>query len=159
VAVVPVQPPGLQDAVGIAVLARPAHVVHDFVPPVFQDRRADASADIGERLIPRHLPPLSRSSIAVAAQGIEDPVGILELVGGDDALRAGPAAAARVKRVALDLADGELFLVDVGQNAACRFAVETDAGNDPVVPAVLFRPARGFEIHVVVPRRGIRMRF
>src|SRR6185369_10249538 len=60
--------------------------------------------------------------------------------------------------IALDLADGQLFLVDVGQDAACRFAVEADAGNDPVVPAVLLRPAGGFEIHVVVPRRGIRMR-
>jgi hypothetical protein len=158
VAVVAVEAPGLQHAVGVAVFARPADVIHDFVPPVFDNRPADALADIGERFVPRHLPPLAGSALAVAAERVEDSIGIFELVGCDDAFRARAPATARMERVALDLADGELFLVDIGQDPARRFAVEADARDNPVVPPILLRPARRLEVDEVVPGRRIGVR-
>ena len=99
-------------------------------------------ANVGERLVPRHLLPPARSTIAVSLERIQDPVGILQLIRGDDSLRAGPAAAARVERVALDFPDRQVLLVDVSEDAARRLAVEADARDDPVAPPVFFRPAR-----------------
>ena len=94
----------------------------------------------------------------VALQRIEDAIGILELVRRDDALGAGAAAAARMHRVAFDLADVQRLLVDVREDAARRLAVEADARNDPVAAPVLLRPARRLEVDVVVPlgRIGVR---
>src|SRR5258708_2593848 len=105
VAVVAVDAPGLQHPVRVAVLARTADVVHQFVPAAFLDRGANAAADVAERLVPRDARPLACAALARAAQGIQDAVGILELVRRDDALGARAAAAARVHRVAFDLAD------------------------------------------------------
>src|SRR5207245_3487671 len=76
----------------------------------------------------------------------------------DDALRARTAAAAGMERIAFDLANRQLFFVDVRQDAAGRFAVEADARNDPVVPAILLGPTRRLEVDVIVPRGGIGVR-
>ena len=157
-AVVSIHAPRLQDAVRVAVLAGTADVVHDFVPPVLDDRLPYASRDVVQRLVPRHLAPLSRSPLAAAFERVEDPVGILELVGRDDALRARTAAAARVQRIALDLADLQLLLVHVGEDAARRLAVEAGTRDDPVVLPIFLRPARGLEIHVVIPGRRVWVR-
>src|SRR5207244_6195417 len=98
-----------------------------------------------------HLPPRAGSALAIALERIENAIRIVELVRRDDALRARAPAAAGMDRIALDLSDGQLFLVDVREDAARRLAVEADARNDPVVPLVFFRPARRLEINVVVP--------
>ena len=158
VAVVAVHAPRLQHAIGVAVLAGPPDVVHQLVAPSFLDRLADAPADVGERLVPRDALPLAFAALAGAPQRIEDAIRILELVRSDDPLRAGAPAAARMHRVAFDLADVHLLLVDVGEDAARRLAVEADGGNDPVVPPVLLRPARRLEVDVVVPLGRIGMR-
>ena len=50
--VVAVDAPRLEHPLGVAVLARPADVVHDLVVAVLHDRPPDAVADLVERLIP-----------------------------------------------------------------------------------------------------------
>src|SRR6185503_10700854 len=120
--------------------------------------RADAAGDVVERIVPRHARPLAGAAIAVAPHWIEDAIRILELIRRHHALGAGTAAAARVQRVALDLADAQVLLVDVGEDAARRLAVEADAGNDPVAPPLLLRPAGRLEVDVVVPARRVRVR-
>src|SRR5262249_42041655 len=82
---------------------------------------------------------------------------ILELIRRDDTLRARSAAAAWVERVPFNLANGQLFFVDVRQNAAGCLAVEADAWNNPVAAAVLSRPARRLVVDVVIPGRRIWM--
>src|SRR5260370_14143714 len=96
VAVVAVDAPGLQHPVRVAVLARTADVVHQFVPAAFLDRRANAAADVAERLVPRDARPLACAALAPAAPGVQDAVGILELVLRDDppCAPSGPAARA-----------------------------------------------------------------
>ena len=49
-AVVAVEAPRLQHAAGIPVFAWPPDVVHDFVPPVLDNRLAEAPGDVAERL-------------------------------------------------------------------------------------------------------------
>ena len=62
--------------------------------------------------------PLALAAFPRALERIENAVGIFELIRRDDALRAGAAAAAGVKRIAFDLADRQLIFVDVGEDAA-----------------------------------------
>src|SRR5262245_57058289 len=97
VAVVAVHAPRLQHAVRIAVLAGTADVIHQLVAASLDDRPADSSADVGERVLPRHALPRAAAARARALQRIEDAVRILELVRGDDPLGARAAAAARME--------------------------------------------------------------
>ena len=60
VAVVAVHPPALQHPLGVAILARAAHVVHDLVVAAFGDGGADAAADVGEGLLPTRPAPIAR---------------------------------------------------------------------------------------------------
>src|SRR5436190_2345202 len=154
-AVMAVDAPRLEHAVGVAVLAGAADVVHDFVAPVLDDRLADARSDVVERLVPRHACPLSGSAIAVALHREQDPIGIVELIGRHDALGARAAAAAGVQRIAFDLSDRQPLLIDVREDAAGRLAVEADARDDPVLPPLLPRPRRRLVLGVVVPFRRI----
>src|SRR6476646_10657582 len=158
VTVVAVDAPALQHAIDVAVLAGPADVVYHLVPPVLLNRLADPAADVFELLVPRDARPAAVAARAAALERIENAIWIFELIGRDDALGARAAARPGVDRVALDLANVEGLLVDVGENAARRLAVEADARNDPVAPAFLLRPAGGLEVHVVVPLRRVGMR-
>ena len=80
VRVVPVDAPGREHALGEAVLARTADVVHDLVVPVFLQRLADAGGDVVERVVPRDTLPLPFSTPAGPLQRMEDAVGIGDLV-------------------------------------------------------------------------------
>ena len=51
-AVVTVDPPRLQDAVGVAVLAGTADVIHDLVTPILENGFSDSRRDVVERLVP-----------------------------------------------------------------------------------------------------------
>src|SRR5262245_33570369 len=135
VAVVSVDAPRLEDPVRVSVFSRAADVIHDLVPTIFDDGFPDAAGNVLERLLPRDLTPLAGPAISVALERVQDAVGILQLVRCDDALCAGPAAAAGMDRIAFDLPDREALLVDVREDAARRFTVEADARYDPVVAA------------------------
>src|SRR5205814_2265083 len=80
VAVVRVGAPGPQDAVDIAVLARPADVVHDLVAPALDDRLPHPARDLVEDVVPGDLLPLALASLADAAHGHEDALRIADLV-------------------------------------------------------------------------------
>src|SRR5206468_12815867 len=112
VAVVTVHAPGLQHAIRVSVFAGAADVIHDFVAPVLADGLSNPPGDVIQRFVPWHLLPLPAAAIAGALQRIENAIGVVELIRCDDPLGAGPAAAARVERVALDFAHGEIVFVD-----------------------------------------------
>src|SRR6185503_954200 len=152
------EPPRLHDAIREPVLTGPAHVVHQLFSSSLDDGLADARAKLVEHLVPRHALPLAAAARAHAPQRIENAIRILELVRRDDALRARAAAAAGVHGIAFDLPDVERVLVDVGDDAARRFAVEADARNDPVAAPVLLRPTLGLKVDKLIPGRGIRVR-
>jgi hypothetical protein len=90
---------------------------------------------------------------------MHDAVGIVDLIDGRWPLGAQPAAARRMQRIPLELADFPRLLVDVGEQAASRFAVEASGGNELIVLfGALRRPTAGFDFHPIVPhlrrRRG-----
>ena len=151
VRVVAVHAPCRDDSLGVPVLARTPHVVDHLVAPVLLDGSADTPGDIVQRLVPRHLFPLALAPVAHALEGLQDAVGVVDLVEGGGTLRAVPPTAAGVQRVALDLVDVEAFLVDVGQQSARRLAVEAHRRHEGVVALLKVRQVVGAVVHPIVP--------
>ena len=157
VAVVAVDAPRLEDTVGVALFARTADVVHHAVLAAFDERGADLLPDLGERLVPGDALPLARAPLADATQGEHDPLGVVDLVDRGRTLGAVAAPAARVMRVALDLADLAGLLVVVGDEATAGFTVEAGGGDEGVVLLDLVGPGLGVEFGPVVPLLGRRV--
>ena len=89
--VVAIDTPGGQDALGVAILARAANVVHDFVATAFLERPPEAAGNITERLVPGDLLPLPLATFSRPFQGVEDAIRIVDLVECGWALGAVPA--------------------------------------------------------------------
>src|SRR6185312_13642068 len=80
VAVVAVDAPGGEHALGVAVFPRAADVVHDLVRRAALDRGANAPGEIVECHVPAHALPLPLAARTGAAQRIENALGIVDLV-------------------------------------------------------------------------------
>ena len=161
VAVVPVHAPGLEHAVDVAFGAGPAHVIGDFVVGALLQPFADSPGDVVQCVVPGHPFPLAAAPGARPAHGIENAVGVADLVDGRRALGAIPTPAGRVVGIALELADLHRLLVHVAQHAASCFAVEAGRGHHHVAFGLLPRPVLGLVLHPVVPlvrRRVVRER-
>ena len=75
VAVVAVDPPGVQDPLHVAVVAHPAHVVHDLVPGGPPGRPVPMRlADLVQGLVPGDALPETLAAIADPLHGVEDPL-------------------------------------------------------------------------------------
>ena len=162
VGVVAVHSPGEQHALDEAVLTVPTHVVHDLFATVLFDRRADATGDIVENVIPRHALELGLPALTHPLHRVQDPLGIGGLVDRGRALGAVAAAGSGVGRVALDFDDFLGLLVHVGKEPAGGFAVEARGGDQHVVLGDLARMGLGVVHDDVVPlldRRIVGHRF
>ena len=155
-AVVAIHAPGLDDPVGVAVLAGPAHVVDDAVLAL-QAAGAHFRADLGHRLVPGDALPLARAPRPDALQRVEDALRVVGLVDGRRPLGAVAAAAAGMHRVALELLDLQRGFVDVGQQPAGALAVEADRRHQGVAAGDLLRPELAVVLHPVVPQRRRRV--
>ncbi len=140
VRVVAVDAPRGEDPLGEAVLAGAADVVHDRVRPLLDDRLPDPAGDVVERLVPGDPLPASRTAFPDPLERVEDPIRVGDLVDGCRALGAVAAARARVLGIALELADLERLLVDVGKQAAGRLAVEAGRRHEHVALLDPLRP-------------------
>ncbi len=151
VAVVAVDTPRLEHAVGVAVLAGTTDVVHDLVVAVLDDRLAQPGADLVEGLAPADPLPPAGAAGAHALHREQDPLGVVHLIERRRTLGAVPAAAPRVLRVALDLGDLAGRLVEIGDETAARLAVEARGRDHRVVALHPVRPRLGVELGPVVP--------
>src|SRR4030095_5429135 len=121
-------------------VAGAAEVIHDLLRPALDDGLADAAADVVEHLVPGHALPLATAALAHTPQRIANALGVLDRVQRGRALGAVAAAAARVHRVALELLDLQRLLIDVGEQAARRLAVEADRRDERVATLDLLGP-------------------
>ena len=159
VAVVAVNAPGLEHAIGVVGLAGATDVIHDLVVATLVDRRADAVTNLVERLVPRDALPLTAAPLADALHRVHDPLGVIHLVERGGTLGAVAATAGRMLGVALDLVDLARVLVHVTNQATAGFAVEAARGHQRVLLLDLVRPCLGVELGPVVPllqRRVLR---
>ena len=88
-----VHTPCLEDAVGVALLARATHVVHDLVVAVLLERRPQARTQLVEGLVPRDALPGAAAALTDALHREHHPLGVIDLVEGGGTLRADAAAA------------------------------------------------------------------
>ena len=151
VGVVPVDPPALQNALHVTVVAGAPHVVHDLLAAPLTDRSSDPPAEGLEHLVPGGALPLVRAARPLALHRVEDPVGGLELVHHRQALGTEASATGGVHGVSLDLGDLAGLLVDVGEQPARRFAVEADRRDEPVVALGLLGPCSRVVLDPVGP--------
>ncbi len=156
VAVVAIDTPGRDAAVDVVVIPGTTHVVHDAV-------LASTSAlphllgDLREGLLPGHTLPLAGAAFSDPLEGVQNALGVVDLVVGRRTLCAVAAPAARVDWIAFELPDLQGLLVHVGQQSTSAFTVEADgryqgvAAGHPAWPllAVVFDP--------VVPPVGRRV--
>ena len=104
-AVVAVNAPGLEHAIGVVGLAGATDVIHDLVVATLVDRRADAVTNLVERLVPRDALPLTAAPLADALHRVHDPLGVIHLIQRRWALGAVASSAGWMLRVAFDLVD------------------------------------------------------
>ena len=176
--IVRIAAPGGHHPLREAVFAGPADVVHDLFLSTLLDGFADTPRDVVDRLLPADPFPLARAAISDPSERVQDAIGIGDLIQRRRSLGAVAAARAGVLGIAFELGDFERGLVDVGQQAARRFAVETGGGHqheplldplrpglrvelDPVVPALLGWErsqvdAAGTRVEGLTPRLGLR---
>src|SRR5579883_3307175 len=115
VAVVPIDAPCAQHALHIAIVARPSHMIHHLVAPVFNDSRANFGRERIQHLVPAHALPLALAALASPLEGIENTFGIVDLIQGGRPFGAIAPPAARMVRVALETTHAPALLVDICQ--------------------------------------------
>ena len=132
-------------------MAGPADVIHDLVAPLFLKRFAHSRGDIVEHFVPSHAFPFAFAAFADAFQRIANALRIGHLIERRRTFGAVSAAAAGMFRIAFEAANAIGVLLDKAQQAAGRFAIETDRRNDPAMLFDFARPLRGVVLDPVVP--------
>ena len=151
VRVVTVDAPRGEHALREAVLTGATHVVHHLVVASGRDRRADAQRDLVERLVPADALPATLATVADAPHRVEDAVRVGDLVVDRGALRAVASARTRRLGVALELADLQRVLVDVGEEPTGGLAVEARRRDEHEALLDPPRPCAAVELDPVVP--------
>jgi hypothetical protein len=149
--VVAVDAPRRENPLGEAVLTGAADVVHDGVRPFLGDGCADPAGDVIEGGVPVDLLPAALAALADAAQRVEDPVRVGDLVDRRRALGTVASPRTRVLGVALELAHLEGFSVDIGEQPAGRLAVEARRRDEHRAVLHPLGPGSRVELHPVVP--------
>ena len=150
VAVVAVHAPGLNAAVGVAVLAGTADMVHNavFAP---ETALAHLGGDVGQRFFPTDPLPFARAPFAHSLERVEDALRVVNLVVGGGAFGAVTAATAGVLGVTFKLLDFQAGLIHVSQQAAGAFAVEADGGDEHIAVGYFARPLFAAVLDPIVP--------
>jgi uncharacterized protein YigA (DUF484 family) len=152
VAVVAVDAPALQHAIHVAVVTRAADVVHDLGLAPFDECAPNLRRERVEHVVPAHALPLARAARTNALHRVEHAAGVLYLIERRRSLGAVAAARAGVERVALELLDREVLLVDVGHEPARGLAVEARRRHEHVALLLAPRPRLGVQELDMVPR-------
>src|SRR5208283_4415121 len=132
-------------------------MVNDFVPPSFDKRLSDSRRQIVEHLVPAHTLPFSLAALAGALERIEYSLRVAHLVDRRGTLGAVAATTAGMLGIAFEFANLESIPVNVGEQAASRFAVETYRRDDRIAALDLPRPMRRIQLDPIFPLRRRRI--
>ncbi len=157
-AVVAVNAPCLQDPLHVSVVPGPADVIHDFVPPSFEDQPAYLRRDLFQDALPGNSFPCAFASLSGSLQRIENAFGIVDLVDGGRAFGAVASPARGMVRISFHAPDRPRFLVYISKEAASGFAIEANRRNHGITLLDTARPGSGIVLDPVVPlarRRGL----
>src|SRR5579863_4355334 len=127
VAVVAVDAPGMQHALVIdKFVPRTPDMVHDLVLTSLLQSQPDARGQVVQNFIPADALPLPFSALAGSLHGIQNAFRIIDLIERRWALRTVAATAAGMSRIPFEFMHLHLVFVDVGQQTAGSFAIETN---------------------------------
>src|SRR5579872_540390 len=124
VGIVSVDAPRAHDALGVAVLARTADVIHDLVLAFFDDRTPDARCNVVECLVPSDLHPFAFAAFAGAFERERNAIDVFDLIERRRALRAISSAGARMFGVTFELANLARVFVDIREQSARGLTIE-----------------------------------
>src|SRR6266851_4604945 len=117
----------MQDALVVdEFMAGTADMIDDFVAPPLNQGRANPRRQVVEHFVPGDSLPFALAAFTSAHEWIENALGIVDLVKGRRTFGAVPSAAARMRGIALEFADAAGFFIDVREQSAGGFAIETD---------------------------------
>src|SRR5690242_1935161 len=106
----------MQDALVInEFMARTADVIEDLVAASLGQCCANTSSEIVEYFVPGHSLPFACATLTDALERIKNALRIIHLVECRGTLGAIAPAAARMGRIALELADAAGLLIDIGE--------------------------------------------
>src|SRR5579862_1482671 len=151
VRVMAVDAPRLQQAVHDEIVTGTPNVIHDFFAAFFLNRLANAAAEGFEHFVPGGARPLPRTARTAALHGIENAIGIVNLIDGCWAFGAQTAATGGMHGIAFEFGNLPVRFIDVGEEAAGGFAVEADGWDELVVLLHAARPGLGIEFDPIVP--------
>src|SRR5512132_3996549 len=121
--------PSRENAFSETIFAGTSNVIHDLVATILNNRFANSRSNIVKRGVPGGLFPFSCAAFAGALEWKQDAIGIVNLVECGRALSAVATARAGMLGIAFKLLHFAGDFVDVGQQTAGGFAVETSGGN------------------------------
>src|SRR5262245_54924206 len=116
--IVAVHSPCLEHPLYVAVVARPADVIHHLIATVFDQRLTNLNGEGVEHFVPGGSFPASSASWTYPFERIEDTLRIVNLVDGRRTFGAIAATRSRMKWIAFEFADLTRFLVNIGEQAA-----------------------------------------
>ena len=126
-------------------------MIHHFFATAFLKRFADSCAKGFQYFLPRGTGPLPCSASAVALHGIQHAIWIVNLIDGCRTFGAQASAACGMHGITFEFGNLTGCFVDIGQQTASRFAVETNRRNQGIVLLDTARPGFRIEFNPVVP--------
>src|SRR5215468_1994288 len=100
-----------------SIFARPTHVIHDLLPPVFQDRFANTRCHVVKYLVPADLLPLSGPTFSYSFQRMENAIRIVDLIERCRPFRTIAPPGSGMLRIALKFSNLVRGFIDIGEQA------------------------------------------
>ena len=131
-AVVAIHPPGVHDTLHVALVSGTPDVVNHLVLALLLNRFADFGGDFVQHLIPTDALPAALAAFALTLKGVEDAVGVGDLVDRRRTLRTVAAPASRVVGVAFKFAGRiQLAINVVFPTDAMAIKKQLNVGHNP----------------------------
>src|ERR1041384_8017482 len=137
--VVSVDSPRRKNAFCKTIFAGTAHVIHDFVAPVFQDCVTNPRGDGVECLIPGCAFPFPFATFSSAFEWVKNAVRICYLIQCCRTFSTVATTRAWMFGISFELLYFASDLIDIGQQTTRGFAVEARGWDDRVVPLLPLR--------------------
>src|SRR5262252_4863794 len=122
--VVTIDAPRCQYPFRESIFARPAHVIHDLLTSVFENRFANTRCHVVKYLVPADLLPLSGATFSYSLQWMEYPIRIVDLIERRRSFRTVAAPRSRMLRIALKFSNLVRGFINISEQATRRFAIE-----------------------------------
>src|SRR5258708_5363767 len=150
-AVMTINAPSTQHTFHVTVMARTAHMIHNLVTAILDNRSANFTGKGLQHLVPSGALPFAFAALTRAFQGIQDALGVIHLVDGGRAFSTVASTTAGMIGVAFEFSNAACLFIDVCHQSTGSLAVETNGRNDFVVFLYFTRPGFCIIFNPIMP--------